>query len=294
MEYINLNHLKAFYHVARFKSYSKAATHLFIQQPALSKTVKALEVELGVQLFQKMGRGIELTRSGDYIYSRCEEIFLQVDMIAHFARDEDVPLKQSVNIVCSDLIAAKILPEILSELSSNFPSTRPVLTTGMAQEMMVLMKEKKAGIGLFFHLPKLTSSLKIIKEIAMPFRLVISAHEYHSQKVRSSFIGSREVDDNKSLKFPTVDKMRKHWPQTQIRYSTNNLLTHKEMVLQGMGVSILPYFFVKDEIGSGQLRCLLEEENFSFKLKVVGSAKSELGAYEAALLKRLGDPAIFS
>ena len=147
MEYINLNHLKSFYTVARFKSYSKASQNLLVQQPALSKTVKTLEEDLGVQLFQRVGRGVELTREGEYIYSRCHEIFAQVEQIKNYARNEDVPLKESITIVCSDLIATKVMPSLISELTPLYPAIRPIVSSGMSKEMLALIKEPRTFLS---------------------------------------------------------------------------------------------------------------------------------------------------
>ena len=286
MEYVNLNHLKHFYTVAKFRSFSLASGELFVQQPALSKSVKTLEGELGIKLFTRVGRGIELTSEGEYIFARCDEIFSQVDQIIRYARDEDTPLKHSVAIVCSDVIAARIAPVIVEKLSHLYPSTRPILSAGKSSEQVELIKDKKAGIGFFFHLPKLKAGVKVIEEIPLEFKLVISAREFHSLRVRTAFIGSREVDDPAVVKFPTVEKMKQHWPSTQIRFSSNSLISHLEMVKHGLGVSILPNFLVREDIRMGELKTLLDEERFIFNLKVV-SAKGKLGEYESAFLREL-------
>ena len=60
---MTLNQLYYFQTVARYENYRKAAEDLYISQPSLSRSIAALENELGVLLFEKNGRGVHLTKS---------------------------------------------------------------------------------------------------------------------------------------------------------------------------------------------------------------------------------------
>jgi len=57
--------LKAFVAVAECRSFSHAAERLFMTQPAVSKRVAALEEDLGIALFDRLGRSIQLTEAGE-------------------------------------------------------------------------------------------------------------------------------------------------------------------------------------------------------------------------------------
>lgn len=269
METINLNHLRYFYFVARHGSYTAASKALNIQQPALSKTIKALEEDLGIQLFVKEGRGIRMTRESEYIFARCDEIFGQVRQIVDYATDSDIPLKQTISVVANDAVASCLMPSVFEDLSREFPGVRPFVVTGPSQVVVKNIRRKDSSIGFFFHLPKLDDSLYVKKRVPVKFHLVIASKYLNSSRVCSSFIGSREVDNRANLKFPTVEKMRKVWPGAQIRYSTNSFLTHKALVQKGLGVSVLPEFLVQEEIRKGEFSTLLKGEDFVFDMKVV-------------------------
>ena len=71
----NLNYYRAFYMVASTGSISKAAERLFISQPAVSKSVKLLEDELGIRLFNRVSRGVELTDEGRLLYDHLRKAF---------------------------------------------------------------------------------------------------------------------------------------------------------------------------------------------------------------------------
>lgn len=287
MEYLNLNSLKHFYEVAKAKSFSRAATILNVQQPAISKTVKSLENDLGIQLFVRMGRSVELTREGEYIFSRAEEIFSNATDILRYGQGQDVVLKESLSIICNDIIATHILPTVFDNLRNELNDVRPIVSCGSAENLLNKILSDDASFGLFFHIPKLPSSLKVIKEFMLPFKVVVSAKFVNSVAVCSSFIGSREVEDLGNKTYPTIKLMQKKWPSTQIRFSTNNFEAHKTLVKKGMGVSVLPLFFVRSEIEKGLFRVLLEDEKLSFSLKIVAKKGVKLSSKEDLILRNI-------
>lgn len=74
MDNINLNSLKVFFEVANSKSFLDAANRLYVSQPAVSKSMSKLEEDLGVLLFYRDNKGIELTPSGEILYKYLKEV----------------------------------------------------------------------------------------------------------------------------------------------------------------------------------------------------------------------------
>ena len=74
MDDINLNSLKIFYEVANSKSFLDAANKLLVSQPAVSKSMSKLEEDLGVLLFYRDNKGIELTPSGEILYKYLKDL----------------------------------------------------------------------------------------------------------------------------------------------------------------------------------------------------------------------------
>ena len=78
--------LKYFVQVAKDQSYTRAAEHLFLSQPALSKLIKKLERELKVPLFRVQKNGVYLTDYGEQFYRRVVPIISEFDSLSAFAR----------------------------------------------------------------------------------------------------------------------------------------------------------------------------------------------------------------
>ena len=71
---MDFHHLKYFVEVADKKSFSKAARTLHISQSAISRTIKALEEELGVVLFMRNAKAVELTDAGTIFLSHAKRV----------------------------------------------------------------------------------------------------------------------------------------------------------------------------------------------------------------------------
>ena len=108
-----------------------------------------------------------------------------------------------------------------------------------------------------------------------------------NEETRRSFIGSREVDETTSKKFPTLSKWREKEPKAQIKISTNSLLSHLSMVKEGLGVAVLPSFLVSREIKQGHLVDLLPQENLEFKLKLLTHRDYPIGLQQEKFLEEI-------
>lgn len=136
----------------------------------------------------------------------------------------------------------------------------------------MLLKKIESGeieMGLFFHTPDLSEKLIIEKTITVPFRLVVKKEFKKSIDVLSSFVGSREIDDINTIRYPTLEKLKTIYPKAKIRISSNNITAHKELVLNGAGVAILPEFLIKPEIKTKELVDVFPEVSFKFQMKII-------------------------
>ncbi len=89
---MNVRQLHYFLQIAELKSFTRAAAVLHVAQPALSRSMRGLEQELGVQLFHRTDRGVQLTESGELLRSRAAKL------VADFAQVRDEVAAQAVEL----------------------------------------------------------------------------------------------------------------------------------------------------------------------------------------------------
>lgn len=84
---MELKQLRYFSAVAETEHFSRAAENLNLAQPALSQQIRALERELNVELFHRLGRGVELTEAGRIFWRECESIFQRISAAVLLAQE---------------------------------------------------------------------------------------------------------------------------------------------------------------------------------------------------------------
>ncbi len=121
----SLNALRAFEAAARHNGYAAAAEELCVTRGAISRHVKLLEEELGVQLFKRMPRGIELTASGRNFLPVLTEAFSHIaDGATRLSADQT-----ELRIICPPTISIRWLIPRLGSFRARHPDIRVRLTT---------------------------------------------------------------------------------------------------------------------------------------------------------------------
>lgn len=117
---ITLRQLRAFVAVARTGSFTLAAQSLFVTQSALSGLIKELEESLGVRLFDRSTRRLQLSDVGGGIYPLIEKILLDLDAVIDEVRNLKALKKGVVRVAAPQLMACTLLPEVIASFHEAF------------------------------------------------------------------------------------------------------------------------------------------------------------------------------
>lgn len=116
---MNLSQLYYFRKLAELQHYTKAAKELFIAQPTLSGSISSLEQELGVSLFQKAGRNVELTKYGaeflKYVNASLEQLDKGIAIMKGYSGEGDGGM---IDLGCIITLQTDYLPRLLNGYSS--------------------------------------------------------------------------------------------------------------------------------------------------------------------------------
>jgi LysR family hydrogen peroxide-inducible transcriptional activator len=118
---VQLHQLRYVLAVAEHGSFSKAAEQLFLSQPALSVQVRKLERELGVALFERLGRRVVLTSAGEAFAGHVRSALAQLDQARRSAEDEGHMRTGRVAVGALPSVAARLLPRILADFQAAHP-----------------------------------------------------------------------------------------------------------------------------------------------------------------------------
>lgn len=143
------NHLRAFHATATAGSLSAAARHLRLTQPTLSRQVAALEAELGVALFDRVGRKLVLTETGADLLAHMRVMGEAADAVALAASGRSQDIGGRVSISATDTFAAYVLPGIVARIRAAAPHLAIVV---IASNELSDLHRREADIAIR-HLP---------------------------------------------------------------------------------------------------------------------------------------------
>lgn len=132
---MNFRQLEYFAAVAEAKSISRASRELHVAQPPISRQIALLEDELGVQLFLRNNKGIELTEAGRCLYQQSEQMFQSLRMMADSVRDVDAGLRGQVKlgVIYSDL---PMVMEHLKAYHREYPQVELYIRMGSPNDLL--------------------------------------------------------------------------------------------------------------------------------------------------------------
>lgn len=257
---MHLNQLWVFYQVAKHKSFSQAAESLFLSQPAVSNQVKLLEESYGLKLFDRSGRGVELTNPGEILLSYAERIF-SLAKEADSVIEEIQGLKAGgIRISASNTLGAYYLPDILDPFRKQHPRIEIRMNVGYTQTVVEDILTFRSDLGLIgrevLHpnivaLPLWQEELVLIVPPDHPFaeRPIIDRAELQGQAFIMSEQGSgvREITEN-------ILAGAKASPQVVMELGENEAV--KRAVASGMGITLISTTVARRELEAGQIRAV--------------------------------------
>ncbi|MDR3751184.1 MAG: LysR family transcriptional regulator [Terracidiphilus sp.] len=170
--------LVVFRTVAGQRSFRKAAEELYLTQPAVSLQVKALEDDLGVQLFDRTGPHITLTAAGSVLLDYSLHIHALLAQAEHDIAALGREHAGQLALGASTTIAQYVLPRLLGEFRREHPRVLPTLISGNTEHIVEAVEQQKVELG-FIEGPARSRDVKTAPFLADELVLIVStAHEW--------------------------------------------------------------------------------------------------------------------
>ena len=162
-----------FLSVAELKSFTKAADVVFLTQPAISQNIRRLEQKLGVELFSRKPRKVELTDAGQTLFSELSPFSRQYDHMVSLTRMAANGQMGSIRLGLISTAASLVIPRLLQKFRKEMPLVTVELNYGLTAQQVSLLTERAIDIG-FFRTPCEDRSLKLEIVHSEPFRVYFS------------------------------------------------------------------------------------------------------------------------
>jgi len=249
--------IRVFHAVATLLNYSKAAAELGISQPAVSFHIRGLEEELGVSLFERVGKQLFLTTAGRILEEDTARMLL-LEEEARIALTELAGLDRGVLVVgASATIGIYLVPEVLGVFRERHSSLKVNLKLGNKARTLERLRENEVDFGLVAG-PLREADL--VSEAYLDDELIPIVAPSHR------FAGRRQIQPGELR--PEVFLMRERGSGTQQRLEERlfqmgvqpvetmqlgSTEAIKQSVAANLGISVASRYAVRAELASGRL-----------------------------------------
>ena len=157
----NLSQYKIFYEVAKAGNISKAAKELYISQPAISKAIGKLEDSLGLSLFTRSSRGVQLTSEGEILFEHAREAFEALERgEQELRRIQEFDIGH-LRIGVSNTLCKYILLPYLKTFIDQYPPMKVTIESQSTVQTLNRLEQQKIDLGLVAE-PSLRKDLSFI------------------------------------------------------------------------------------------------------------------------------------
>lgn len=285
---MDIQELLTFIKVAETKSFSEAAEALFVTQPAVSKRVAALENNLNVKLFDRIGRTVHLTEAGIRLLPKAKRIADDLTDIKRSMSLQMDDVSGELHIATSHHIGLHRLPETLKRFQQTYPDAEIKIDFTQSEDAHRQILKGEAEIGIITLSGQREQSLHAIPIWSDPLKCVVSLDHPLAQM--------KEVDVVELSKYPCVlphentftrqiaeQVFAVNGVRPQVKMNTNNLDTLAMLVSIGWGWSLIPSTVVNDQLAVVDLPVL----NVERELGVVHHKQRTLSRGATAFIKLL-------
>jgi len=192
---MNLRDLQYIIAVAETQHFGKAAERCFVSQPTLSGQIKKLEQELGVTIFERTNRSVEITPIGEAILVHARQIMEQADAIRQLALAHQDPLAGPLRIGAIPTLSPYLMPLILMPLKSEHPQLKLVLSEEMTDVLLVRLRNHEIDAALLAT-PVEEPDLEVMPLFDEPFWL---AHPREHPFYNQDEISQADLDNTELL-----------------------------------------------------------------------------------------------
>jgi len=249
--------LRYFVEVAEHRSFTKAAVHLRIAQPALSRQVRKLEEELGVRLLIRAGRGLELTDAGQNLLPQAHHILDQVRDIGSSVRAKGNQISGSITLGVSPAAGEYLVPALIEDARILYPDLRIDVVEALSGLLYEYVLTHRTAISVMYN-PAAHRELDILPLAVEEMCLVGPGSP------RKGLLPADKVADIGAVQLilpPWPHSLRslieRAFDERQIQLNICNQVEGsaliRTMVGAGLGYSILTYASVKHEVEAGRL-----------------------------------------
>jgi len=239
---LSLRHMRAFAALADLRNFTRAAEHCCLTQSAFSALIANLESDLGVKLFSRNTRNVELTAEGEVFQHIVTHLLPETERALAEMRDHVERRKGKVAMAALPSICAGILPALIAGYSERYPGISVQVQDVASTVCLDMVRNRQVDFALC---AAVSPSVDLDIEVLARDTFYLICREDHALATRRK-VNLGDVVDLPLIGFESNSSIRQHldaaiYPRQWRRaHQVNSLSTAAGFIAAGLGVTVAP------------------------------------------------------
>lgn len=241
---MDLRELRTFILVAQTGSLSKASDRLRLAQPALSRQIKLLEEEIGVQLFYRSPRGMHLSGAGEEFFGRISGLVRQIDQSVVDIRSIASKISGQVSLGIMGTLSHVLSVRLVQRVALALPDVSLRIVEGSSNRLIEWLQSGEIDIS-FLYGPSTSSHFRTKELLSEELFLIGPANSELSPDHPLRFSQLPKLDliltsRTRGIRAIVENVAARAKLSLKIRFEADSLTVLKDLVERGLGYTILP------------------------------------------------------
>lgn len=299
---MDLRGIRYFVQIAELGSITRAAQHLRVAQPALSRHVRALEAELGVSLMVRLPRGVRLTTAGRQFLDHCQRILRELGRAQDALRTGGAVAQGQVILGVSPTTGPLLLPGVVERMRRQCPQIQLKVVEAFSNQLYDWLLAGRADVAILTN-PVHSRVMRVTPLSSEPI-VVFSQEQAQSDRqfITVADLARTPVVSTEAIRMIADEQLQRYGVRISVASEIDAVEAIRRLVLRGTSMALMPVSTFHEDITARRLAAWpVVDANIHRILTLAQPAErrpsaaiDEIAQIVAAEVRALGDSGVFS
>ncbi len=250
---MDLRSIRYFVQIADLGSITRAAAHLSIAQPALSRHVHTLEDELGVQLLVRLPRGVRLTGAGRQFLDHCRRILRELDRARDELRNSSEVPSGRVILGLSPTVGPLLLPGVIERVRRQCPQITLKIVEWFSAQLYDALLTGRVDVAVLTNAPP-SRALKFTPLFSEPIVVLAPPQPRGTRRFYTlPELSKTPVVTSEAIRHIVEEQIGRYGWRLNVEAEIDAIEAIRQLLLRGSVTSILPVSAFHNDIAEGRI-----------------------------------------
>ncbi len=250
---MDLRGIRYFVQIAELGSMTRAAQHLRVAQPALSRHIRVLEKELGVALMVRLPRGVRLTTAGRQFLDHCQRVLRELGRAQDELRSGSATAQGQVILGVSPTTGPMLLPGMVERMRRQCPQISLKVVEGFSNQLYDWLLAGRADVAILTN-PANSRAIKVTALNSEPIVVFAQSQPRAVRKyITAAELARTAVVSTEAIRIIADEQLQRHEARVRIEAEIDSVEAIRRLVMRGTCMALMPVSTFHEDLTAQRL-----------------------------------------